>query len=103
MTEPITPDERIEWRALADRLEERYGAPWAWTIVIRRLLDALEASEAAIRDVLVLHRVGAEAMGYDEEGVLDYLPACAECGHAMPCPTRRAVTTHIDTSPEETP
>ena len=56
---------------------------------------------AAIRDVLALHREGDEALGYDEEGVLDYVPACVECGHAMPCPTIRAVTAHIDTTPKE--
>jgi len=56
---------------------------------------------AALRAALALHRGGAEVLGYDEEGVYGYVPACVECGHAVPCPTVRAVTAHIDTTPKE--
>ena len=62
------------------------------------------ALTAAVRDVLALHREGGEVMGYDAEGVLDYIPACVECDQAWPCATRRALAAHLDlTDPEGDP
>ena len=62
------------------------------------------ALTAAVRDVLALHREGGEVMGYDAEGVLDYLPACIECNHKWPCPTRDRLAAHLDlTDPEGDP
>ena len=65
---------------------------------------AVPALTAAVRDVLALHREGGEVMGYDAEGVLDYLSACIECDQAWPCATRRALAARLDlTDPEGDP
>ena len=62
---------------------------------------AVPALTAAVRDVLALHREGGEVLGYDAEGVLDYIPACVECDQTWPCPTVRALAAHLDlTDPE---
>ena len=62
---------------------------------------AVPALTAAVRDVLAVHREGGEVLGYDAEGVLDYIPACVECDQAWPCATRRALAAHLDlTDPE---
>ena len=65
---------------------------------------AVPALTAAVRDVLAVHREGGEVLGYDAEGVLDYIPACVECDQAWPCATRRALAAHLDlTDPEGDP
>ena len=56
----------------------------------------LAALTAAVRDVLALHREGGEVLGYDAEGVLDYIPACVECDQAWPCATRTTLAAHLD-------
>ena len=65
---------------------------------------AVPALTAAVRDVLAVHREGGEVLGYDAEGVLDYIPACVECDQAWPCATRRALAARLDlTDPEGEP
>lgn len=50
---------------------------------------------AALRAVLALHQEDI-FRGHLSNG-------CATCGGDYPCPTIRAVTAHIDTTPKETP
>ena len=85
------------WRDLAEASEPD-------TEFIADARTAVPALLAAVRDVLALHREGGEVMGYDAEGVLDYLPACIDCDQAYPCATVRALAAHLDlTDPEGEP
>ena len=64
----------------------------------------ITALTAAVRDVLAVHREDGEVLGYDAEGVLDYLPACVECDRAWPCATAALLAAHLDlTDPEGDP
>ena len=58
---------------------------------IMEMSDDLDEARQTARDVLALHREGGEVLGYDAEGVLDYIPACVECDQAWPCATVRAL------------
>ena len=58
----------------------------------------LKALTAAVRDVLALH--------FTRHTVVSGNPPlpCDACGHALPCPTVRALATHLDlTDPEGEP
>ena len=80
------------------------GAAPADAAFIADARTAVPALTAAVRDVLALHREDGKVLGYDAEGVLDYIPACAECGCSWPCATRRALAAHLDlTDPEGEP
>lgn len=62
---------------------------------------------AALRAVLAIHQDGGPSQGYTRDGYRTIDHCCTECGsfgeygEPWPCPTVRAVTAHIDTTPKE--
>ena len=93
-----------DWSGPIDDRELVATASPADAALIADARTVVPALTAAVRDVLALHREGGEVLGYDAEGVLDYIPACVECDQAWPCATVRALAAHLDlTDPEGDP
>lgn len=81
----LTPEDRAYWRATAEHWPDQ-----AWSAgTIVRLLDALDAAEAAVQRVREMHVPQPHVPGQcDPDGCPDL---CQECGERMPCTTRRII------------